>query len=91
MQVQTEKRRPIKKARCGMFQVSLWRNNWLVPARNDFDAERTVQTVRVCVQYSRFNQRLQRWDRQSIWCNAQELRDLVQALDRLDEAEEQGE
>lgn len=75
------KKGPFKKGRCGSFQVSLFRSQRRMEAKDDYDIECTLETVRVCIQHSRYVGRT--WDRQQIWCSPDELRDLAQALDGL--------
>jgi len=74
---------PISKSKVGRFQISIWKKKRLLEAKNDFDVEREIETVRACVQYSRFNRATNSWDNQSIWCNPEELHDLVTALENL--------
>ena len=77
--------RPIISKRLGKFQISSWSFKRLRPARHDFDAERPYDVVRVCVQYSRFNRGKGLFERQQIWCDPYELRDLAALLDSLAE------
>lgn len=74
---------PIAKQRVGRFQISIFKREKLVPARDDYDVERRFDIVRACVQYSRFNKRSGAYDRQQIWCDPHELRNLVQVLDEM--------
>lgn len=74
---------PISKSKVGHFQISIWKKKKLLAAKNDFDLEREIETVRACVQYSRFNRATNSWDNQSISCNPEELHDLVNALENL--------
>ncbi len=74
---------PVAKSKVGKFQISLWRIKKLRPAEDDFDAEKEFTIERACVQYSRYNRATGNWDRQNIWFNANELRDLSNALDGL--------
>jgi hypothetical protein len=74
---------PISKSKVGRFQISIWKKKRLLEAKNDFDLEREIETVRACVQYGRFNRATNSWDNQSIWCNPEELHDLMNALENL--------
>ena len=85
----SKKNKPISKAKCGRFQISIWKRKKVIPARNDYDCEREVDVVRACIQYGRKSRVTGDWKNQSIWCNPIELRSLVQALDELDKAEEE--
>ena len=82
-----KKRGPISKKQIGRFQVSTWRRRKVVPAKSDFEAEREYDVVRACVQYSRCNRLTGDWNRQHIWCNPDELRDLAGVLDSLGDDE----
>ena len=72
---------PYKKSRCGRFQVSLFRNTKIIPAKDEYSIEREVTWERACLQYARLVQG--EWRRQQIWCSPDELRDLVNTLDGL--------
>jgi len=87
-----EKNKPISKSKAGRFQISIWKRHKTVPASEDtFCPEREYDIVRACIQYSRFNKLKQEYERQQIWCNPDELRNLCQAMDELgkDEGGEQ--
>ena len=90
MENQDKKNQPVAKSKVGRFQVSVWKKKKLFQARNDFDVEREVEMVRVCIQYSTFNKGQNTWTNQSIWCNPDELRDLANALDKLNDKLNEG-
>ena len=75
--------KPIKQNRMGRFQISIWKKKRVIAARNDYDVEREIETVRACFQYGRKNRETGEWDNQSIWCNCDELTNLAQILDRF--------
>ena len=79
--------RPIMSRRLGKFQISSWSFKRLRAARDDFDAEREYEVIRACVQYSRYNRHTGEFERQQIWCDPHELRDLAALLDGLSEEE----
>jgi len=79
----SEGNKPIMSKRCGKFQISSWSFNRIRKARNDFDAEREYEVIRTCVQYSRYNRGTGQFERQQIWCDPYELRDLAGLLDSL--------
>ena len=54
-----------------------------ITARSDCGTEIPFEQVRACIQYSRYNHEKQDWDRSSIWCSPEELRDLGNALNDL--------
>jgi hypothetical protein len=78
--------KPITTKRLGRFKISTWCFNRVRKARNDFEAEREYEVIRACVQYSRYNWLSGRFERQQIWCNPEELRELAALLEM--EAEE---
>ena len=84
-----EKNKPLVKKRLGRFQVSIWKRKKLYKAKNDDDVEREIEITRACIQYSQYNKATNTWINQTIWCNPDELRNLVQALDDLNGFEEQ--
>ena len=73
--------KPIMSKRLGKFQISSWCFKRIRHARHFFDAEREYEVIRTCVQYSRYNRHTGRFDRQQIWCDPYELRDLAGLLD----------
>lgn len=77
--------KPILSKRVGKFQISSWCFNRIRKARNDFDAEQEYEVIRTCIQYSRYNRRSNTFERQQIWCDPFELRDLSALLDALSE------
>ena len=83
--MESEKKGPEMKARSGRFQVTIWKHDKTISPRSAFGAERQLVVVRACVQHSRWNRITREWENQSVWCSVLELRDLVQALDALNE------
>ena len=78
-----ENKGPYKKSRVGRFQVSLFKANRFISPLSDYGAEIPFVQVRACIQYSRFNHWNHQWERCSIWCSPEELRDLVNAVSGL--------
>lgn len=82
--MEEKKNGPISKKRIGRFQISIWKRRKIVPGDNSgFQPEREYDVVRACIQYSRYNNLHREFDRQKIWCDPIELRDLSQVLDEL--------
>jgi hypothetical protein len=84
----SEKSRPHCKRRVGRFQISTWRIPYLLSNGNPNSTiyiEKQIDVDRVCIQYSRFNKATHRWVNQQIWCSPEDLRDLAEAVDRLNE------
>lgn len=82
----SEKNMPVKKARCGKISISVWRHKRLLPGDKASTGyvEQYVEFQRVCVQHSRKDRDTQEWRNQQIWLNVDELRDLANAMDKLD-------
>jgi len=78
-----ESKAPYKKSRSGRFQVSLFKNERIVKEGDDFIPELRIEQVRVCIQYSYFDRKENKWMRQQIWCSPEELRDLKNAMSGL--------
>lgn len=82
--------KPIMSKRVGRFQVSTWVFKRLRKARHEFDCEREYEVVRACVQYSQFDYRNNKYLRQQIWCDPDELRSLYLLLDGIGDDPEPG-
>ncbi|MFC1606868.1 hypothetical protein ACFL47_02765 [Candidatus Latescibacterota bacterium] len=78
-----EKTKPYRKSKSGRFQISLFKFEKVIRNGDDIRSEVSVDNIRVCVQYSKFNNKAGEWQRQQIWCTPEELRDLVDAIDKL--------
>ena len=75
---------PLFKSRSGKFQATIWKRRKVIPANDArYQPEREIEIVRACIQYSRYNWQRREYDRQLIWCDPHELRDLANALDLL--------
>ena len=71
MEQQNEKNSPVAKLRIGRFQIAVWSTK--------------VGMARACIQHSKKRKDSDEWVNQSIWCNAEELRDLANILDDINE------
>ena len=74
---------PVMRVRNRRFQITFWKTTKVIKAKDECGAERVGQVLRVCVQYSRFSYVRRAWENQSIWFNADELRDLIGALEQF--------
>lgn len=91
MEVKKEAFKRHRKWKDGKWQVSTWKRKMVFPARSDYDAEREVEQVRVCIQCSRMNRWTKRWTNQQIWCSPDDLGRLGALLDSTgDGGEEEG-
>jgi len=79
---------PVVKTRSGKFQVSVWHWKEVVPPRGDTKdlfAEKEIDIRRVCLRHSRWNRKIGAWNESMIWCDPDDLRSLVSALEDLNE------
>ena len=77
---------PVAKAESGKFQVSIWHWKKTISPPDetkDLFAEREVDIHRACVRFTQWNRGTRTWDEKLIWCNVDDLRSLVQALDGI--------
>ena len=92
MQTETrQKLEPIVRAKEGRFQVSLWRVPKLrANGSRDSTAytERVEEVDRACIQRSVWDYRTQEFINKQIWCSAEEIRDLANAIERLQKGED---
>ncbi len=77
---------PVSKAESGKFQVSIW--HWkktITPSDGDRDysPEREIDIQRACIRFCQWNRGTRTWEEKLIWCNTDDLRSLVQALDGI--------
>ena len=79
---------PYRKSRSGRYQISLFKFEKVIRNGDSIRSEVRIDNIRVCVQYSNYNNRAGEWQRQQIWCTPEELRDLVDAIDNLTLREE---
>ena len=88
------KNKLLMSKRVGKFQISTWKCERVVPSPPDKDyiPERVYNVVRGCVQHSRYNKQSGEFDRQQIWCDEHDLKELAVVLEELtgdgDEVEE---
>ncbi|MBT4484088.1 MAG: hypothetical protein HOC71_10485 [Candidatus Latescibacteria bacterium] len=75
--------KPYRKTKSGRFQISLFKFEKVIRNGDTIRSEVRIDNIRVCVQYSNYNNRAGEWHRQQIWCSPEELRDLVDAIDNL--------
>lgn len=79
--MEENKKQPISRKQVGNFQITVWKNHKIVPGdASGFIPEREYDIVRTCIQYSKFNRRTRQYERQQIWCNPMEMRDLFLVL-----------
>ena len=74
MEQENGKNSPAAKLKIGRFQISIWRQG--------------AGVARACIQHSKLNRYTGEWVNQSIWCYAEELRDLANILDGLNETDQ---
>ena len=79
---------PTRKAKSGRFEVSIWHWKRIIPQREevrDYFPERQADVYRACVRHSRWSRATREWQESRIWCDVDDLRSLVQAVDELND------
>ena len=77
---------PVTKAKSGKFEVSSWHWKRIIPQakdKKDLFPEREVDVHRACIRHSQWNRNTGTWDESTIWCNTGDLRNLSEALEKL--------
>ena len=70
-------KKPVRKVRSNRVSVTLWEHQKCGKDGKKFEYQRA------CIQHSRKGRDATEWQNQQIWMNADELRDLAEALDQL--------
>ena len=83
-----DKTQPYRKSKAGRFQISLFKFEKVIRNGDTIRSEVIIDNIRACVQYSKYNNYAGEWQRQQIWCTPEELRDIVDAIDKLTHREE---
>ena len=78
-----QKTRPYRKVQNGQFQISLFNFNRIVRTGNTMVSELIINNIKVCIQYSQYDQRTHKWKNQQIWCSPEEINDIKSAIDKL--------
>jgi hypothetical protein len=74
---------PDVKCKSGVFQLSAWKKEKVVPAKNDYDIERVFQTVSVCLSVGM--KKGEDWENVQAWFRASQLADLKEVVDEFAE------
>ena len=83
-----DKAQPYRKSKSGRFQISLFKFEKVIRNGDTIRSEVIIDNIRACVQYSKYNNKAGEWQRQQIWCSPEELRDIVDVIDKLTFREE---
>jgi hypothetical protein len=91
----TGKNQPDIKCKAGVFQLAAWKKTRIIPAKNDFDIEREVEQVNLCLTTGiRRNgewKNVPVWFRLSQFANLKEMvDDFAEKLKELNGVEESG-
>ena len=82
-----QSKEPMTSARCGPFQISIWRIKKIIPApayARDYCPDREITIQRALIQHGKWDKTTSKWINTNIWCDSHALRDLAQALEDLD-------
>ena len=91
MKSDESRKKPLRKFKVGRFQISIWKFTQLLSnggKESTSYVEQWVDIERACVQYSTYNKANGQWENQSIWCAADDLRNLASVVDKFNELED---
>ena len=71
--------KPDIKFKCGRFQISAWKDKKTIPAKNDYDIERDVDRVNICLSVGQ--RKNNEWVNIPVWFGRSQFGDLKQAVD----------
>lgn len=75
--------KPDIRLKVGVFQLSAWKRTRVIPARNDFDIERQVEEINICL--STGIKKNGSWKNVSVWFKASQFGDLKEVVDDFGE------
>jgi len=67
----------------GVFQLSGWKTKKVIPAKNDFDVERTFERVNICLSVGM--KQNGKWNNVQAWFGRSQFGDLKAAVDEFAE------
>jgi hypothetical protein len=77
------KNKPDIQSKSGIFQISGWKNKRTIPAKNDFDIEREVEQINICLN---IGQRTDgKWKNIPTWFRASQFQNLKEVLEDFTE------
>jgi len=79
----TDKKQPDVKCKAGVFQLAAWKQTRTFPAKNDFDIEKKVEQVNVCL--SAGVRKNGAWENIPVWFRLSQFANLKQVVDEFAE------
>jgi hypothetical protein len=86
MKKESEKRKtkqPDIRVKQGVFQLSAWKRTKVIPARNDYDVEREVTQISICLSVGQ--RRDGQWNNVQAWFRSSQFEQLEEAVDEFRE------
>jgi len=77
------KNKPDIQSKSGIFQISGWKNKKVIPAKNDFDIEREVEQVNICLNIGQRKDK--EWKNVNAWFRASQFQNLKEVLEDFTE------
>ena len=72
-------KQPDIKCKSGIFQLAGWKKTKVIPAKNDFDIEREVNQVNICLTVG--IRKDGKWENIPVWFRRSQFGDLKEAVD----------
>jgi hypothetical protein len=72
-------KQPDIKCKSGIFQLAGWKNKKIIPAKNDFDIEREVEQVNICLTVG--IRKDGKWENIPVWFRRSQFGDLKEIVD----------
>lgn len=79
----SNKKQPDVKCKAGVFQLAAWKQTRIFPAKNDFDIEKKVEQVNVCL--SAGVRKNGAWENIPVWFRVSQFANLKQVVDEFAE------
>ena len=77
--MKSRSKQPDIKCRSGIFRLAGWKVNKVIPARNDFDVEKDVEYVGICLTVG--VKKDGKWENVPVWLRAHQFGDLKEVVD----------
>ena len=77
------KNKPDIQSKSGIFQISGWKKTKVIPAKNDFDIEREVKQINICLNIGQ--RKDSEWKNVNAWFRASQFQNLKEAMEEFTE------
>src|SRR4030043_2247167 len=75
----TGKNQPDIKCKAGVFQLAGWKTKKVIPAKNDFDVEREIKQVNICLTAG--IRKDGKWENIPVWFRSSQFGNLKEIVD----------